>query len=143
MIPPIEPIMVEVIGTTPYSAEISWVIPYVVLDKETYTVHHSTDMLLQNSSEVVIENNMEYVINQKFSINITGLIPFTTYYYIIQANNSVGNTSTDVMNFTTNQTGMNKHNIIIKYSSHGDGIVIIYTYVQLLVWLQVISKLLT
>ena len=141
MIPPIEPIMVEVIGTTPYSAEMSWVIPYVVLDKEIYTVHYSTDMSLQNSSEVVTENFNEYVINQKFSVNITGLIPFTTYYYIIQANNSVGNTSTDVMNFTTDQTGMNKH--IINYSSQCDGIVIVYTYVQLLVWLQVISKLLT
>ena len=141
MIPPIEPIMVEIIRTTPYSAEMSWVIPYVVLDKEIYTVHYSTDMSLQNSSEVVIENNMEYVINQNFSVNITGLIPFTTCYYIIQANNSVGNTSTDVMNFTTDQAGMNKH--IIKYSSHGDGIVITYTYVQLLVWHQVISKLLT
>ena len=63
-------------------------------------------MSLQNSSEVVIENNMEYAINQNFSVNITGLVPFTTYYYIIQANNSVGNTSTDVMTFTTNQTGM-------------------------------------
>ena len=105
MILPIEPVMVEVIGTTPYSAEITWVIPYVVLDKETYTLHYSTDMTLQNSSEVVIENNMEYAINQNFSVNIIGLIPFTTYYYIIQANNSAGNTSTDVMNFTTNHTG--------------------------------------
>ena len=119
MIPPIEPIMVEVIGTTPFSAEISWVIPYVVLDKETYTVHYSTDMSLPTSNEVVIENNMEYVINQEFSVNITGLIPFTTYYYIIQANNSAGNTSTDIMNFTTNQTGMYEQINPVHFSSHG------------------------
>ena len=106
MIPPIELVMVEVIRTTPYSAEISWVTPYVVLDEETYTVQYSTDMPLQNSSEVVVENTDEFAINEKFSVNITGLVPFTTYYYIIQANNSAGNTSTDVMNFTTNHTGI-------------------------------------
>ena len=70
MIPPIEPIMVEVIGITPYSAEISWVIPYVVLDKETYTLHYSTDMTLQNSSEVLLENNMEYAINQTSQLTL-------------------------------------------------------------------------
>ena len=115
MIPPVKLVMVEVTRTTPYSAEISWVTPYVVLDKETYTVQYSTNSSLQNSSEVEVENTNEFVINEKFSVNITGLIPFTTYYYIIQANNSAGKTSTDVMNFTTNQTGVN---IMINYSSY-------------------------
>ena len=110
MIPPIELVSIEVI-TTPYSAEISWVTPYVILDMETYTVQYSKNMSLLNSSEVVIEATNKFVFNQEFSVNITGLIPFTTYYYIIQANNSAGNTSTDVMTFTTNQTGMS---IIIK-----------------------------
>ena len=105
MIPPIEFVTIKAI-TAPYSVEISWVILHIILDKETYILQYSTDMSLQNSSEVVIENNNEFAINQKFSVNITGLIPFTTYYYIIQANNSVGNTYTDVMTFTTNQTGM-------------------------------------
>ena len=92
-------------------------------------------MSLLNSSEVVIEATNKFVFNQEFSVNITGLIPFTTYYYIIQANNSAGNTSTDIMTFTTNQTGMN----VTKYSNHGNNVL----YVQLLVWLQVTSKLLT
>ena len=108
MIPPLKFLTTDVISTTPYSAEISWVTPYIILDKETFSVYYSTDLSLQNASEEVIEASNEFVFNQKFSVNITGLIPFTTYYYIIQANNSVGNTSTDVMNFTTNQTGMNK-----------------------------------
>ena len=76
------------------------------MDKEIYSVQYSTDMSLQNSREVVIEANNGFTINKKFSINITGLIPFTTYYYIIQANNSAGNTYTDIMTFTTNQTGI-------------------------------------
>ena len=90
----------------PFSAEISWVTPYIALDRETYTVQYNTDMSLQNSIEVVIETINEFVINQRFSVNITGLTSFTTYYYIIQANNSAGSTSTNVMAFTTNQTGM-------------------------------------
>ena len=71
-------------------------------------------MSLQNSSEVVIEANNRFSTNQKFAINITGLIPFKTYYYIIQANNSAGNTYTDIMTFTTNQTGMSVIIIIVE-----------------------------
>ena len=103
--PPIEFVTIKAI-TAPYSVEISWVTPYITLDKETYSVQYSTDMSLQNSREVVIETNNGFTTNQKFSINITGLIPFTTYYYIIQANNSAGNTYSDRMTFTTNQTGI-------------------------------------
>ena len=121
IIPPLEIVAIEV-TTTPYSAEISWVTPFIALDKETYTVQYNTNISLQNSNENVIEAINEFAINQRFSVNITGLIPFTTYYYIIQANNSAGNTSTDVMTFTTNQTGVN---IMIKYSGHG----VVFTYV--------------
>ena len=107
MIPPVEFVTIKAI-TVPSSVEISWVTPYIILDEETYSVQYSTDISLQNHREVVIEANNEFTINQEFSINITGLIPFTTYYYIIQANNSVGNTYTDIMTFTTNQTGIYK-----------------------------------
>ena len=105
MIPPIGFVTIKAI-TAPSSVEISWVTPYIILDKETYSVQYSTDISLQNRREVVIEANNEFTINQEFSINITGLIPFTTYYYIIQANNSAGDTHTGIMTFTTHQTGM-------------------------------------
>ena len=105
MIPPIEIVSIEVV-TTPFSAEISWVTPYIIMDKETYSVQYSTDMSLQNNKEVLIEATNESKVNQQFSVNITGLIPFTTYYYTIKANNTAGSTSTDVMAFTTNQSGM-------------------------------------
>ena len=92
--------------TAPYSAEISWVTPYIAQDMETYTVQYSTDMSLQDNNEIMIEAINVFALNQNFAVNITQLIPFTTYYYIIQANNSAGNSSTNVMTFTTNQTGM-------------------------------------
>ena len=63
-------------------------------------------MTLQYDSDVILGNNDVYAINERYSINITGLSPFTTYHFIIWTNNSVGNTSTDIMNFTTDQTGM-------------------------------------
>ena len=133
MIPPIEFVMTEVI-TAPYSAMISWMTPYIVMDKETYTVQYSTDSSLQNTSEVVIKANNGFTTNQEFSVNITELIPFTTYYYMIQANNSAGNTYTDTMTFTTNQTG-----ITTKLISRGH----VVLPIQLLVWLRVTFKLLT
>ena len=133
MIPPIEFVMTEVI-TAPYSAMISWMTPYIVMDKETYTVQYSTDSSLQNTSEVVIKANNGFTTNQEFSVNITELIPFTTYYYMIQANNSAGNTNTDTMTFTTNQTG-----ITTKLISRGH----VVLPIQLLVWLRVTFKLLT
>ena len=111
MIPPVKFVAIEVTTTTPYSAEISWVTPYIIMDKETYSVQYSTDMSLQNSSDVIIEAINEFVFNQKFSVNITGLIPFTTYYYIVRASNSAGNTSTDIMTFTTNQSGMSVNTV--------------------------------
>ena len=45
-------------------------------------------------------------INEMFTVNITGLLPFTEYYYIISANNSIGTTNTTVMTFTTDETGI-------------------------------------
>ena len=45
-------------------------------------------------------------INEMFTVNITGLMPFTKYYYIISANNSIGTTNTTVMTFTTDETGI-------------------------------------
>ena len=69
-------------------------------------------MLLKYDSDVILGNNNTYVTNERYSINITELTPFTTYYFVIWANNSVGNTSTDMMNFTTDQTGTGMQHIV-------------------------------
>ena len=90
--------------TTPFSVLISWIVPSIVNGTETYTVQYGADMTLPNSRMVNGSTNLS-AINEMFTVNITGLIPFTTYYYTITANNSVGNVTTSVMNFTTNETG--------------------------------------
>ena len=91
--------------TTPNSVIISWIVRSIVNDTETYTVLYGTDMNTLSSSVVRMGNTDLSTINEEFSVNITGLTPFTTYYYIISANNSVNTTNTSVMNFTTDETG--------------------------------------
>jgi len=93
------------VKTTPYSVDITWVVEFISFDTETYSVQYGSDLSLQDSSEVVMGSSDGLATNQVFSVNITGLTPFTTYYYIVWANNSVGNTKTSVMSFTTNETG--------------------------------------
>jgi len=97
--------MVRDVTTAPYSVNISWVVSNIVFDQESYVVRYGTDMTLQNSSDVVQGSNDTNAINDVFSVNITGLTPFTRYYYIINATNSINSTTTPVMSFTTDQTG--------------------------------------
>ena len=90
--------------TTPFSVLISWIVPSIVNGTETYAVQYGADMTLPNSR--MVNGSMDLTaINQIFTVNITNLIPFTTYYYTITAMNSEGNTPTSVMNFTTDETG--------------------------------------
>ena len=103
-LPPVTP-AITTVKTTPYSVDITWVVEFISFDNETYSVQYGSDMTLQDSSEMVMGSTDGLVTNQVFSVNITGLTPFTTYYYIVWANNSVGNTKTSIMSFTTNETG--------------------------------------
>ena len=103
--PPNQPASIE-ITTKPRSVRISWTTVHIIFDRETYWVEYGTDTTLKYNGGVVLGNEDRFVTNEQFSINITGLTPFTTYYFILWANNSVGNTSAGIMNFTTDQTGM-------------------------------------
>ena len=98
---PLAPYVTEVI-TTPYSATITW-IATIVHDDETYIVYYGNDsMALVNT----IEGMGNASVSNEFSATISGLMPFTTYYYIVSANNSEGTTSTSVMTFMTDEAGM-------------------------------------
>ena len=66
-------------------------------------MYYGTDnMTLVNSTERLGPANLPVM----YSVTITGLIPFTMYYYTVSAENSVGTTNTSVMTFTTDETGM-------------------------------------
>ena len=106
MLPPLMPMLRDPI-TASYSVNISWIIINVIFGTEVYSVQYGTEMtMLLSISEVVEGNTDTSVINEVFSVNITGLIPFTTYYYIVTATNTIGSTNTAVMNFTTDETGI-------------------------------------
>ena len=105
VLPPIEVAAIEV-STKPYSVNISWKTGLIRFDRETYWVQYDTNTtLLQYTSMIVLGNEDTSTTNEYFSTNITELTPFTTYYFVLWASNSVGNTSTVMINFTTNQTG--------------------------------------
>ena len=106
MVPPLPPVFRDV-TTTPYSINISWVVPSIVFDQENYIVQYGTDMTtLSSTSDAVPGSSYRNVTNGMFSVNITELTPFTAYYYTIVATNTVGSTRTRIMNFTTDETGV-------------------------------------
>ena len=54
---------------------------------------------------MIMGNTDLSTISEVFTVNISALTPFTKYYYIVSASNSVGTTNTSVMTFMTNETG--------------------------------------
>ena len=90
--------------TTSSSVLLSWTVPIIINGIETYTIRYGADMTLPNSAVVMGGTDLS-AINEMFTFSITGLIPFTTYYYTITANNLRGSVTTSVMNFTTNGIG--------------------------------------
>ena len=105
--PPLEPVVVEPPVTTPFSAIISWIVRSIVNDTETYTVLYGTDMNTLSMRSMEVEGNTDLsAINELFYVNITGLMPFTKYYYIVSAENSVDITNTSIFNFRTDETGI-------------------------------------
>ena len=105
--PPTKVTSIEV-STQPHSANISWAAVRITFDRETYWVQYGTDMTMWYASEVVLGNENRSATNEHFSVHISPLSPFTKYYFIIWAKNSVGNTSTTMMNFSTDQTGITR-----------------------------------
>ena len=91
--------------TTPYSVNISWIVTIIAYDVETYTIHYGTDSMILADNIVIMGNTDLSAINEVFTVNINALTPFTKYYYIVSASNSVGTTNTSVMTFMTNETG--------------------------------------
>lgn len=106
MVPPSKPIVTNV-ATAPTSAVISWMVPHIFYTQESYLVQYGITMTrLNNTSKVVPGNTDLYAVDEVFSVNITGLTPFTKYYFVVLANNTIGNTSSDLSSFIANEKGM-------------------------------------
>ena len=105
MVPPIHPIVTEVTPAS-NSVVITWLVVTIAFDQENYTVQYGRDMAVLQSSDVIMGNTDFSAINDTFSVTITGVIPFTTYYYVLIATNSIGSTSSNITTFTTSEAGM-------------------------------------
>lgn len=103
--PPNIPVVTDV-TTTPMSAIVTWRVPIITFDHENYLVDYGIDMTIPLSTGEVTGNADLNTVNDTFSVTITGLTPFTTYYYVVTATNSNGSTSTGPMTFTTDEAGM-------------------------------------
>ena len=68
-------------------------------------MYYGTDnMALVNSTEGLGPADVSDT--DMYTVTISGLMPFTTYYFVVSAENSNGTTNTSVMTFRTNETGM-------------------------------------
>jgi len=115
---PFPPELQKDVTTTRYSVNISWVIPSIIFDQESYTVQYGNDLtMLLYTSEIVQGDNDTNILDGMFSVSITELTPFTTYYYTVNATNSIGSTNSDVMSFRTDQAGMCADCILTPISS--------------------------
>ena len=101
--PPVHPVVTII--TTPYSANITWIVPFITFDRETYMLEYGSDMNMPDAS-VIMGNTDLFTINQTFFVTLTDLSPFTEYYYILNATNSNATTTTGRNTFTTDETGM-------------------------------------
>ena len=99
-VPPVPATNIDVVfGTT--SATVSFTISLVVFDNEDYTVNYGlSDVFLdQSSTPITSDGNTEY------TIQISGLLPGTTYYFQLSATNSISTTLSGVFSGTTLEEG--------------------------------------
>ena len=98
--------MIEV-ATSTNSVNISWMVPNIIFDQETYSVQYGIyDTMMLLGTRNVTGNSELSTVNEVFSVTITGLTPFTRYYYILTATNSFDSTSSAATNFVTDEAGM-------------------------------------
>lgn len=76
--------------------------------RESYFITYKgveRDMQERQTALITVTSNTTNT-NSTYSYNIAGLEEGTTYLYSVTATNSAGNTTSNIMNFTTNLQGM-------------------------------------
>jgi len=88
------------------SANLQWTITSLSYDRESYRVSYdNVSSNLQLSSESVQGNSDIRLVNQVYSVELTGLLPMTTYYYTLIATNGHGSVQTVLASFNTTRVG--------------------------------------
>ena len=97
-----------IVRTIHYSTQalISWIVTTIAYTAESYYIEYgqSNDSLTMMSDVVNGSTNLTSI-NLILSANITGLHPFTRYYYRLVASNSFATSQTAVQIFQTSEAG--------------------------------------
>ena len=87
-------------------ALVSWIVTSISYTSETYFIEYgrSNDTLNMRTDVVAGRGNLTST-NLAYSANITGLRPFTLYYYRVVARNSFTRSETSIQTLQTSEAG--------------------------------------
>ena len=91
-------------------SRVQWLVSSITYDPESYVVQYrpfestcSCSIMYMNSAQITSGPNITRV-NFLLSVNLSDLVPGTTYEYRVIANNSAGTTISGTRHFTTTTT---------------------------------------
>ena len=103
---PVVPTGIMVVGVTGTTAIITWIVPYIEYTSEQYTIFYGeTPVALDGSTTPVPSYSDTTLVNQTYTVALTGLDAVTTYYFLIESENSELFARTEIMEFTTTEAG--------------------------------------
>lgn len=86
---------------------VRWIVPFVAYTPETYYIEYGrSNGTLTMRSDVINGSSDLTGTNLAYSTNITGLRPFTQYYYRLTASNSFTVSQTAVHSVQTSEAGI-------------------------------------
>ena len=106
---PLQPQNLVNISTRHDRATVQWSVSYIAYTPETYTVNYGRVTNSLDMSVTVTQRGDNFAIPSQpfmFSAELTGLSPGVTYYYQVEARNSVGPTLSAVQQFRTTDLRM-------------------------------------
>ena len=100
--PPFAPVSVSIDSIGAQSVTISWLVPVISYDPESYAIHYGLKETGMNYSTESLPGTEDFwVRNQSYITKLPGLQPDTSYHITVIAINSNGSTASETLYFTT------------------------------------------
>jgi len=104
---PIASTNIDAVRVTAYSVTIAWQVPILAYTQETYNISYGLTRLSLNNSLIILGSSVDSAMNNMtYEAVISNLVPNSMYYYQLHSINSQGITSSNIMDFRTQETGM-------------------------------------
>ena len=101
-IAPVQPTGLAFDDITSTTAMLEWTVPYISYTPEHYQVMYGfTEADLDQASQSIDGNTDLDSLNQVYTIQLTGLLQDTVYYWRVQSTNSFAATESTVVSFLT------------------------------------------